>query len=58
MRDGALMQRVELRVGGNPREGYRTYSRQTVRPGATGEWRVELRDADGALLHEQQFVVQ
>lgn len=55
---GTLMQRVELRIAGNPREGYRTYSRQTVRPSATGEWRVELLDARGDLMYEHRFVVR
>jgi hypothetical protein len=48
-----LAQRVELRVGANANEGYRTYSRNTV---TAGEWRVELRVGD-AVLHEQRFSV-
>jgi tetratricopeptide repeat protein/DUF2914 family protein len=51
----ALRQSVKLGIQGNANEGYRTYSRQTVHD---GEWRVEVRSADGALLHEQRFVVR
>ena len=45
----ALRQRVALSVGASPAEGYRTFSRQTLSAGA---WRVELRTADGTVLHE------
>jgi len=50
-----LRQSVKLSIRGNATEGYRTYSRQTV---SDGEWRVEVRSADDALLHEQRFVVR
>jgi hypothetical protein len=50
-----LRQSVKLGIQGNATEGYRTYSRQTV---SNGDWRVEVRSADGALLHEQRFVVR
>ena len=50
-----LRQSVKLGIRGNATEGYRTYSRQTVND---GDWRVEVRSADGALLHEQRFVVR
>ena len=50
-----LRQSVKLSIRGNATEGYRTYSRQTV---GEGEWRVEVRGADDALLHEQRFVVR
>jgi hypothetical protein len=50
-----LRQSVKLAIHGNATEGYRTYSRQTV---SSGDWRVEVRNADGALLHEQRFVVR
>ena len=50
-----LRQSVKLEIQGNATEGYRTYSRQTV---SNGDWRVEVRSADGALLHEQRFVVR
>lgn len=54
-RNDALVQRVELRIGPNPGAGYRTYSRNTVN---AGDWRVELVDASGAILHQQRFVVR
>ena len=50
-----LRQSVELTVHANPGTGYRTYSRNTV---AAGEWRVELRTRDGALLREERFTVK
>jgi len=46
---------VRLGIHGNATEGYRTYSRQTV---TNGDWRVEVRSVDGALLHEERFVVR
>jgi hypothetical protein len=49
---------VELRVGANPGAGYRTYSRNTVIAERRGNWTIELRDADGALLHEEHVVIQ
>jgi hypothetical protein len=52
-----LVQRVDLRVSANTGAGYRTFSRQTVTSDRTGNWRVELRSADGAVLSEQSFVV-
>jgi hypothetical protein len=57
-RDGALQQRVELRVAANPQTGYRTYSRLTIASDQDGPWRVELRGATGAVLHEERFVVR
>jgi hypothetical protein len=57
-RDGDLQQRVELSVAANPQAGYRTYSRLTIAPDQDGPWRVELRGATGALLHEERFVVR
>lgn len=54
-RGDALRQSVQLRIGANPTEGYRTYSRQTVDP---GDWRVEVRNAEGDLLHEQRLAVR
>ena len=53
-----LRQTVELRIQANPVAGYRTYSRNTIRPEGVGDWRVELRSADGAVLDEQRFTVQ
>lgn len=51
----ALRQRVTLSVGASPSAGYRTFSRQTLTAGA---WRVELRAADGTVLHEAAFDVR
>lgn len=57
-RNDTLMQRVELRINGNPGAGYRTYSRNTVTPGGRGDWRVELLDSGGTILHTHRFVVR
>jgi hypothetical protein len=54
-RGDALRQSGKLTIRANPTEGYRTYSRHSV---DAGEWRVEVRSADGGLLHEQRFVVR
>jgi hypothetical protein len=54
-RGDTLRQSVRLAIQANPTEGYRTYSRQTV---DAGDWRVEIRSADGSLLHEQRFSVR
>jgi hypothetical protein len=55
-RGDVLRQSVRLTIRANATDGYRTYSRQTVDRGA--DWHVEVRSADGALLHERRFVVQ
>jgi len=52
-----LHQHVPLRVHANQRAGFRTYSRMTVTAERTRDWRVELRSADGTLLHEERFTV-
>jgi outer membrane biosynthesis protein TonB len=51
-----LVRSAQLKVAASPTDGYRTYSRYFVTAGA--EWRVELRTSDGALLHEEKFVVR
>jgi hypothetical protein len=56
--NGGLLQSVELRVSANSGAGFRTYSRITVAEERRGTWTIELRDAGGALLHEERFVVQ
>jgi hypothetical protein len=56
-RDGRLHQRVELHIGANP-GGFRTYSRTTVGAEQAGNWKVELRAADGHVLHEDTFTVR
>jgi hypothetical protein len=53
-----LVRSVNLRIGANPGAGYRTYSRNTVSAERRGNWTIELRDAKGALLHEERFTVQ
>ena len=50
-----LRQDVALSISANAVDGYRTFSRQTVAP---GEWRVEMRDDNGALLDAARFVVR
>jgi len=54
-RGDTLRQSVSLTVRANATEGFRTYSRQTVN---TGDWRVEVKSADGTVLHEQRFAVR
>ncbi len=49
---------VQLRIQPNPGAGYRTYSRHTISSERAGDWRVELRSADGAVLHEERFTVR
>ncbi len=46
---------VPLRIQANERSGFRTYSRTPVKQ---GDWRVELRTRDGAVLHEEKFAVR
>ncbi len=54
-RGSALRQSVMLKIQANATEGFRTYSRQTVND---GDWRLEVRSADGDLLHQQRFTVR
>ena len=49
---------VKLRIEANPRDGYRTYSRHTIKSDRAGDWRVELRSADGAVLDEVRFTAR
>ena len=49
---------VQLRIEANPGDGYRTYSRNTISSEGAGDWRVELRSADGTVLHEERFTVR
>jgi hypothetical protein len=49
---------MRLRVSASPGSGYRTFSATTVSPERAGEWKVELRAADGSVLHEERFVVR
>ena len=54
-RGSTLLRSVKLTTRASTSEGYRTYSRQTV---TGGDWRVEVRSEDGAVLHEQRFTVR
>jgi Protein of unknown function (DUF2914)/Tetratricopeptide repeat len=56
-RDDRVHQVIRLRVGANPTSGYRTLSTTTISTERTGNWRVEVRAADGTLLQEERFVV-
>jgi hypothetical protein len=56
--DGRLIQAVDLRVQPNRSAGYRTYSRTVMKSESSGNWRVEVRSEDGALLHEERFMVR
>jgi hypothetical protein len=57
-RDGRLHQTMRLRVTPSPGNGYRTFSATTVSPERGGEWKVELRAADGTVLQEERFLVR
>ena len=54
---GKLHRTIRLTVPAS-RAGYRTYSQIAVASDRTGDWRVEVRDATGALLQEERFVVR
>jgi hypothetical protein len=45
---------LELRVGGSP---WRTWSNKAIPPEWSGDWRVEIRDANGAVLDTVRFTV-
>jgi Protein of unknown function (DUF2914)/Tetratricopeptide repeat len=47
-----------LRVSSSPGRGYRTFSSNTISPERAGDWKVELRAADGTLLREARFVIR
>jgi hypothetical protein len=53
-----LHRAVQLRIEANPSAGYRTFSRTTISADRAGDWRVELRSADGTVLHEARFAVR
>jgi len=57
-RDDRVHQVVRLDVTPSPGRGYRTFSQTTVGPERAGDWRVELRAADGTLLQEERFAVR
>jgi hypothetical protein len=47
-----------LRVAASPGRGYRTFSSNTISRERAGDWKVELRGADGTLLREERFVIR
>jgi hypothetical protein len=47
-----------LRVAASPGTGYRTFSSNTVSAERAGNWKVELRAADGTVLREEHFVIR
>jgi hypothetical protein len=51
-----LRKSARLTILTNTTDGYRTYSRQTVKSGE--DWRVEVRSTAGDLLYEQRLSVQ
>ncbi len=57
-RNGRVHQTMRLRVSPSSGSGFRTFSVTTVSPERAGEWKVELRGADGALLDEKRFRVR
>jgi hypothetical protein len=55
---GRVHQVMRLRVAASSSTGYRTFSSNTVSAERAGDWRVELRAADGTVLHQVSFVVR
>jgi hypothetical protein len=55
-RGDTLRKAARLAIVANPTEGYRTYSRQTVKSGE--QWRVEVTDTAGDVLYEQHVSVR
>ena len=56
---GERVQQVRrLRVAASPGRGYRTFSSNTISPERAGDWKVELRGADGTVLWEERFVIR
>jgi hypothetical protein len=56
---GERVQQVRrLRVAASSGRGYRTFSSNTVSPERAGDWKVELRGADGTVLWEKHFVIR
>jgi hypothetical protein len=55
-RGDTLQKSARLTILANTTDGYRTYSRQTVKSGE--DWRVEVRNTAGDLLYEQRVAVQ
>jgi hypothetical protein len=57
-RNDRVHQTMRLRVSPSPGSGFRTFSVTTVSPERAGEWKVELRAADGTLLDQASFRVR
>jgi hypothetical protein len=55
-RGNALRKSARLTILANPTDGYRTFSRQTVKSGEN--WRVEVTDTKGDVLYEQRVSVR
>jgi hypothetical protein len=56
---GERVQQVRrLRVAASPGRGYRTFSSNTISPERAGDWKVELRGADGTVLREEHLVIR
>ena len=53
-----LHRSVQLPIQANPGTGYRTYSRTTISHERAGDWRVELRSANGTILKETRFTIR
>ena len=53
-----LHQVRRLRVVASPGRGYRTYSSNAISPERAGDWKVELRGADGTVLREEHLVIR
>lgn len=51
---GVDSSKVELNIGGSP---WRTYSRKTMGEGSTGDWKLEVRDASGAVIASKSFKI-
>jgi len=47
-----------LRVDASSGRGYRTFSSNTISPERAGDWKVELRGADGTVLWEEHLVIR
>ena len=52
IREGTEVLSIGLSIGG---PHWRTYSNKTLHAGAAGQWKVEVRDADGNLLAGEAF---
>lgn len=54
LRGAEEMAAVPLNIGGST---WRTYTSKNIEPSWTGEWRVEVRDANGNVLAAKTFTV-